>query len=447
MNIVKGVADLIRRTSGGSTGESSSGIQHERFSPPPPKIRYSEVGDQAVLNTLWERYESITDKVEKRKLFHVFLKQFLIVFKNWEPVSGHQLSEASSTTVQPAEDLLHYDDIVVGCSAGHPAELILTLIEEITRLTTFVTESKFTFILLCSSLVIDRLLKSSTSLTSTSEAFIVLDALNIVIRSMHNCRVFGYYGGIHKLTALMKGVVIQLKTIAGALSADESFSNFTVEKTRLLQKILVYVVSIMCSFIELSSNVYEKAQLYSNTIEFSVPRQGVSLSDSSTNLEVPFSETRLNWHKKAVVSLMEAGGLNWLVELLRVIRRLSMKELWIDISLQCLTLRTLRLALSENPRGQNHFKSIGGLEVLLDGLGLPSTNVLLMENDTHVDMKRGDNPLPQILQLHVLSLEVLRDAVYPLYCILLNLRNLTFHASQAFISLMKLLIFMQFGIS
>lgn len=86
--------------------------------------------------------------MEKRKLFHVFLKQFLIVFKNWEPVSGHQLSEASSTTVQPAEDLLHYDDIVVGCSAGHPAELILTLTEEITQLTTFVTECKFIFILL-----------------------------------------------------------------------------------------------------------------------------------------------------------------------------------------------------------------------------------------------------------------------------------------------------------
>lgn len=68
-----------------------------------------------------------------------------------------------------------------------------------------------------------------------------------------------------------------------------------------------------------------------------------------------------------------------------------MKELQTDMSLQYLTLRTLRLALSENPRGQNHFKSIGGLEVLLDGLGLPSTNVLLMENDTQVDMKRCIN--------------------------------------------------------
>lgn len=75
-------------------------------------------------------------------------------------------------------------------------------------------------------------------------------------------------------------------------------------------------------------------------------------------------------------------------ELLRVIRRLGMKEQWTDTSVQCLTLRTLRLVLSDNPRGQNHFKSIGGLEVLLDGLGFPYTNVLLLKNEAHIDAKR-----------------------------------------------------------
>jgi len=38
MNIVKGVADLIRRTSSGHSGESS-GHAH-KFSPPGPKIRF-----------------------------------------------------------------------------------------------------------------------------------------------------------------------------------------------------------------------------------------------------------------------------------------------------------------------------------------------------------------------------------------------------------------------
>lgn len=51
----------------------------------------------------------------------------------------------------------------------------------------------------------------STSLNITSEGFPVLDALKIVTRSLHNCRVFGYYGGIQKLTALMKGTISVLQ--------------------------------------------------------------------------------------------------------------------------------------------------------------------------------------------------------------------------------------------
>ncbi|KAK1275118.1 hypothetical protein QJS04_geneDACA005726 [Acorus gramineus] len=103
-------------------------------------------------------------------------------------------------------------------------------------------------------------------------------------------------------------------------------------------------------------------------------------------LKGPVSEARFHWQQKAITLVMEAGGLNWLVgkkfdfsiaELLRVIRRLNMKAQWTEISLQYLTLVTLRSALSGNPRAQNHFRSIGGLEVLLDGLGLPSSNYIV----------------------------------------------------------------------
>lgn len=77
-------------------------------------------------------------QVEKRRLLHVFLKQFLVVYKNWEPVNSGQISEAASTTIQPAES----DDVVIGCFAGHPAEVILVLTEEITQLTAMVVECK-----------------------------------------------------------------------------------------------------------------------------------------------------------------------------------------------------------------------------------------------------------------------------------------------------------------
>ncbi|KAF3447262.1 hypothetical protein FNV43_RR12442 [Rhamnella rubrinervis] len=414
MNIVKGVADLIRRTSSGQTGESASGSQAQRLSPPGLKIRFSEIGDEAVLKTLWDRYEKAADKVEKRRLFLVFLKQFLVVYKNWEPENSGELPEFASVPIQSGEYSLYSDDVLIGCFAGHPSEIILTLIEEVTQITALVTDLNTSTMRSTTDLP-----SPSTSLNITAEGFPVLDALTIVTRSLHNCRVFGYYGGIQKLTALMKGVVIQLKTINGSFSSDETLSNFTMEKTSLLQQILVYVVSIICSFIDLNSNVYENSQLYSKTIGL-YSRDGASQIDSSSSLKVPSWETSFQWHQKAVVSVMEAGGLNWLVELLRVLRRLSMKEQWTDVSLHYLSLRILRSALCENPRGQNHFKSIGGLEVLLDGLGLPSNNGQILKQSACAVDKRDEKPLLKIFHLHVLSLEVLREAVFA------NINNLQF---------------------
>ncbi|XP_062098924.1 BEACH domain-containing protein B isoform X2 [Humulus lupulus] len=97
-----------------------------------------------------------------------------------------------------------------------------------------------------------------------------------------------------------------------------------------------------------------------------------------------------------------------------------MKEQETDFSLHHLALRILRSALFDNPRCQNHFKSIGGLEVLLDGLGLPPGNAQLLKNSTCAVEKRDENTLLNIFQLHVLSLEVLREAVFT------NISNLQF---------------------
>lgn len=47
---------------------------------------------------------------------------------------------------------------------------------------------------------------SSMNLSIGVDGLDILNTLTVVTRSMHNCRVFGYYGGIQKLTALMKGI-------------------------------------------------------------------------------------------------------------------------------------------------------------------------------------------------------------------------------------------------
>lgn len=412
MNIVKGVADLIRRTSSGQSAEFGLGSPSERASPPAPTVRFSDLGDEAILSTLWGRYENVLDKGEKRKSLYIFLKQFLILYKDWEPVYSDQFLEADTSS--SLVDYIH-DETVVGCSVGHPAEVILVLTEEVTNITVLITELNTSIVHSTTNQI-----GSSTRLTLTSEGLLVLNALTIITRSIHNCRVFGFYSGIQKLTALMKAAVIQLKTINGALSADENPSSLILEKIKILQQLLESVLLIVCSFIVLHSDVHEKANLYSNNLEFSVPRGSKTSGDPAANWKNLLSEKTLHWHQKAVLSLMEAGGLNWLVELLRVVRRLSMKEQWTNTSLQFWTLGALRSALADNVRGQNHFRSIGGLEVLLDGLGLHSNNVLRFQDSSSSDGERDDSHLLTIFQLHVLSLEVLREAVF---C---NLSNLQF---------------------
>lgn len=44
------------------------------------------------------------------------------------------------------ESLSSADDVVVGCSAGHPVEVIRVLIEEVTQLSSLVTECKLQII-------------------------------------------------------------------------------------------------------------------------------------------------------------------------------------------------------------------------------------------------------------------------------------------------------------
>lgn len=409
MNIVKGVADLIRRTSSGQSGDFGSGLPSERFTPTSLEIRFSDIGDEAILNTLWERYENAFDQVEKRKLFNIFLKQFLIVYRNWKPVNLGQYPEDAfnSSAMGRSQQFGH---VVVGCSAGHPAEIIHVLVEEVAQITSMLTE------MIQST---SELSGSSTS-TITYEGLHILDALAVTVRSMHNCRIFGFYGGVQKLTALMKAAVVQLKTISSSLSVDESLPNSLVEKSGILQKILLYVVLILCSYIDLKSGLCAKTLFDSCSWDMFVPRRSGSSNEPLTREEASSSEKMVLWLQKAVVSVMEAGGLNWLVELLRVLRRLSMKEQWTDLSLQYLTLRTLRLSLADNPRGQNHFRSIGGLEVLLDGLGIAPSNAWRVEHHSFGEMVRIKNPLLAISRLHVLSLEVLKEAVFG------NLSNLQF---------------------
>lgn len=115
------------------------------------------------------------------------------------------------------------------------------------------------------------------------------------------------------LVVLISGAVVQLKTATGALSTDESLSNFALDKIKILQQVLVFAVSIILNFIDLNSHFPRKDLQLGDITEFSLPTRVKMLFSSTADAEVSLTEMRLQWRQKAVVSVMEAGGFNWLV--------------------------------------------------------------------------------------------------------------------------------------
>jgi hypothetical protein len=60
---------------------------------------------------------------------------FAKAFKDWEPGHIKQTIDQESLS----------DDTVLGCSTGHPSEVILILIQEISQITSSITESKWIY--------------------------------------------------------------------------------------------------------------------------------------------------------------------------------------------------------------------------------------------------------------------------------------------------------------
>ncbi|KAJ3679372.1 hypothetical protein LUZ60_017383 [Juncus effusus] len=393
MNIVKGVADLIRRSSTGQQGDGAQSGPPEKLLAPSPRIRFSDSGEEAVLNTLWQKYEHAVDKIEKKKSLQVFILHFIQTYNKWEPSNFGQLTEREGN-----------EDIITGCSFAHPSEVTLTLVQEIARITSLLSDLGNNGSEASSSSSLDQ--SDELNLGLNTDGLYVLNCLMIITCSMHNCRVFSYYGGVQKITALLKAAVIQLKALASSLSSEENSSTVTIEKTRTVQTILLYAVTIICTFMDLECCSQNKSSADSNNSGGCISYRSLrSLRSFGTgDLNSPKgarSDHMLRWQQKAVVLVMETGGVNWLVELLRVIRRLNLKEQWTDLSLHFVTLKTLKSSLTQNVRAQNHFRSIGGLEILLDGLGLPSSRFSLSNNEQS-----------EIFQLQILSLEVLRESIF-----------------------------------
>ena len=103
--------------------------------------------------------------------------------------------------------------------------------------------------------------------------------------------------------------VVKLKTLTSLLAADE-LSNKTVENMRRMQKVLVYIVTIISNFMDLEPSTTRISQFILNSSRHTVSSNYLATVAPNTSKNMVSDR---NWQKKAIVSVMEAGGVNWLV--------------------------------------------------------------------------------------------------------------------------------------
>lgn len=407
MNIVKGVAGLLRKTSIAQAGENRVGSQVEGFSTPPwPEFEFGRNGNEAILESEWERYETTLEKEEKEKALEAFLSHFLQVFQDWRPDEWQNelsLKDAVVTAPSYSQGTSYGGDTIRGCFAGHPTRVILALILETKSIVDFLTELQS----------IPDSIDPSPNPAKIERGLKILDTLRILTRSIHNQRVFSYYGGLQTLVALMKAAVVQLKALTSAVVTEESLPYSLSVQLSFLKCLLAHVISVVSNFIDTNSHNDKKDDININDLEQARLKDGAGASNTlNTSRNQGFSCSS-SLMQRATVPLMETGGLNWFVELLQVLRRLRLKNQMTEMLLEQLTLRTLKAALIANPRAQNHFRSIGGPLVLIDGLDIPSWKTM---GDLTTVSRGYDLSLVrrtwEDFQLQILSLEVLREAVY-----------------------------------
>jgi len=103
--------------------------------------------------------------------------------------------------------------------------------------------------------------------------------------------------------------VVKLKTLTSLLAADE-LSNKTVENMRTMQKVLVYIVTIISNFMDLEPSTTRISQFILNSSRHTLSSNYLATVAPNTSKNMVSDR---NWQKKAIVSVMEAGGVNWLV--------------------------------------------------------------------------------------------------------------------------------------
>eukprot|EP00854_Cymbomonas_tetramitiformis_P012027 gene12027-14211_t len=377
-------------------------------------IRFNEDKEtEAELSSLWSEYQVATvDSGDMRSkeadiAFDAFLIAFTTVYDTWIPLDTDDLSltpsnnalegaASSGTLTEDLETINHAACpnlsaeahsnttadasaggviVLLGCEYGHPKEVLAGLTSAFSEVTKSLDEA------------FQQQLEESVAFAGSLR---LLEAVTIASRARNNRLVLATQGCLPELISLMKVAVDRLDTLATIATMDGAPGELGTQRNFLLC-LLAHAVAIAANFVDVDRHWHRRRERH-----------------SASPLSPTAAGPGLGVGEPGRAPLLSKEGLPLFIELLRVLRLLrramwggtGQSSLGASASLTSLTLTALGSVLVAGDL------AVVQQQVLLDLLGPPYGSPEDWGGDV-VDAV----VLTEELQLQLLALEVLREAV------------------------------------
>ena len=407
-----------RAGNSGPAGGGGSGLGPEGADPASLRdVRFNDRDpNESHVQFLWTVFEGAPEASQQQdEALESFLEGFNACFDGWFPPPSDGSNGPGG------------DGTIVGCAGGHPTAVLRGLVSSLHRV-----HAKLEAALALGASGA-QIRTDGPDALQRAAGLALLNACVVATRSAHNRAWLIRLGLLDALTALLKLAMHRLNVL-GNLAAmrhpggrgGSSMGTAAEVAAQLgtLELLCAHGASVLSNFLDADLRFGSIAGGFGMSDDGGascVDRSGTlsadrTLQNSTVAPRSPAAES------PAVKPLLECGGLTALVEMIRIQRLLHRAPTGSEaaaVALEGLLLRTLCAALAGSAAAQHSLRGAGGLEMLIEGIGVDATGT--HDDDrpevTEWDLNGGDTAgggaqlSLEVLELGALALDAVRRAV------------------------------------
>ena len=360
-----------RAGNSGPAGGGGSGLGPEGADPASLRdVRFNDRDpNESHVQFLWTVFEGAPEASQQQdEALESFLEGFNACFDGWFPPPSDGSNGAGG------------DGTIVGCADGHPTAVLRGLVSSLHRV-----HAKLEAALALGASGA-QIRTDGPNALQRAAGLALLNACVVATRSAHNRAWFIRLGLLDALTALLKLAMHRLNVLGnlaamrhpgGRGGSSMGTAAEVAAQLGVLELLCAHGASVLSNFLDADLRFGSIAGGFGMSDDGSAAadRSGThsadrTLQNSTVAPRSPAAES------PAVKPLLECGGLTALVEMIRIQRLLHRAPTGSEAaarSLEGLLLRTLCAALAGSAAAQHSLRGAGGLEMLIEGIGIDAT--------------------------------------------------------------------------